>query len=111
MDASGIGGAVWRNEIELLYRLETISKDCKPDEVQQKIDADEVVQRLFGAVKDIVLKHREEQEKAKEAKKAAKAEAKANGESPAKGKKDKGKKAAKEEEDDGSALSDLPDED
>lgn len=101
LNADGEGGAVWCNENDLLYRLEAICKDVKDEDLQSVIDQDEVVQRLFGDIKTVVLRTREEQARMKAKKKAAKT----NG-TDAKGK-GKKSKVKKEEDDEGSPLSDL----
>ena len=56
LNASGPGGLVWQKEIKLLYRLEKIGPD------EKLIESDEIVQTLFGEIRETVLECRKQKE-------------------------------------------------
>lgn len=54
LNAAGIGGAIWQKEIRLLYQLEALAQQTKPNELSQAIEDDASIQSLFQEIKAAV---------------------------------------------------------
>jgi AP endonuclease-1 len=72
LTAEGEGGKLWTTEIALLYELERVVTDTKPEDWPAAVAADSKVQELFQTIKDAVEVNAKIKEEKKEAKKAAK---------------------------------------